>query len=91
MAQGIVAFQQRLYDKEKAEEVVNLHQVMIIVMSIMMAMLSASKTMTMLQKLGYDDEDATQVREEARELAIKFGELAEAEEAEGRSTSYHQM
>ena len=47
--------------------------------------------MTMLQKLGYDDEDATQVREEARELAIKFGELAEAEEAEGRSTSYHQM
>ena len=43
MAQGIVAFQQRLYDKEKAEEVVNLHQVMIIVMSIMMAMLSASK------------------------------------------------
>ena len=27
VAQGIVAFQQRLYDKEKAEEVVNLHQV----------------------------------------------------------------
>lgn len=25
--QGIVAFQQRLYDKDKAEEVVNLHQV----------------------------------------------------------------
>ena len=44
MAQGIVAFQQRLYDKEKAEEVVNLHQVMIIVMiKVMLAMLSASK------------------------------------------------
>ena len=27
VAQGIVAFQQRLYDKEKAEEVVDLHQV----------------------------------------------------------------
>ena len=31
MAQGIVAFQQRLYDKEKAEEVVNLHQVIYII------------------------------------------------------------
>ena len=28
VAQGIVAFQQRLYEKEKAEEVVNLHQVL---------------------------------------------------------------
>merc|ERR1712130_670128 len=61
VAQGIVAFQQRLYDKEKAEEVVNLHQ----------------------------------VREEARELAIKFGDQLNAAhneqlaEVEGRTTSYH--
>ena len=34
VAQGIVAFQQRLYDKEKAEEVVNLHQVMMMMMMI---------------------------------------------------------
>merc|ERR1719447_2220774 len=56
VAQGLVAFQQRLYDKEKAEEVVDLHQ----------------------------------VREEARELAIKFGEEEDVEARETVKTSnYH--
>ena len=42
VAQGIVAFQQRLYDKEKAEEVVDLHQVvqkMIKIAAMMMRMI----------------------------------------------------
>ena len=40
VAQGIVAFQQRLYDKEKAEEVVDLHQVVhkMIKIAVMMMM-----------------------------------------------------
>ena len=87
MAQGIVAFQQRLYDKEKAEEVVDLHQVV-------HKMIRIAVMMTIMEREDYrdDNDDVLKVREEARELAIKFGEEEDVESRETVKTSnYHRL
>ena len=88
VAQGIVAFQQRLYDKEKAEEVVDLHQVV-------QKMIRIAVMMTIMEREDYrdDNDDALKVREEARELAIKFGEEEEVEARETlvKTSNYHRL
>ena len=87
VAQGIVAFQQRLYDKEKAEEVVDLHQVV-------QKMIRIAVMMTIMEREDYrdDNDDVLKVREEARELAIKFGEEEDVEARETVKTSnYHRL
>ena len=87
VAQGIVAFQQRLYDKEKAEEVVDLHQVV-------HKMMRIAVMMTIMEREEYHDhnDDVLKVREEARELAIKFGEEEDVEAREIVKTSnYHRL
>ena len=89
MAQGIVAFQQRLYDKEKAEEVVDLHQVVQKMIKIAVMMNDDDE-----EEEDYLDnnDDALKVREEARELAIKFGEEEDVEARETVKTSnYHRL